>query len=98
VLGVQDAQTPLGLFERCLVVRIQGKIAGVIEANGNRMEVPEGSFTATEWYAPGVGPVLIKEELTQTIVLEDGTTLEYSERTQFALRSTEGMTPASTPR
>ena len=96
LLGVQDVQTPAGLFERCLVVRIRGEISGVIEAYGSRMEVPDGTSTETVWYAPGVGRVLTKLELVQTLILEDGQTLEYSERTQFALRSTEGPTaPAS---
>ena len=49
----------------------------------------------TIWYAPGVGRVLAKEVLSQTVILEDGATLEYSERTQFALRSNEESAPAS---
>jgi len=97
ILGVQDVQTPAGLFERCLVVRIEGRIAGVLEAYGSRMEVPEGTFSMTEWFAPGVGLVLTKEELSQVIVLEDGSRLDYSERTQFALRSSEESAPASPP-
>lgn len=89
VLGVQDVQTPHGLFERCLVIRLTGQISGVVEAYGSRMEVPSGDFTVTRWYAPGIGLVLAKEEFSQILVLEDGTQMDYSERTQFALRSTE---------
>lgn len=95
VLGVQDAQTPHGLFERCLVIRLTGQISGVVEAYGSRMEVPSGDFTITEWYAPGVGLVLAKEEFSQILVLEDGTSMDYSERTQFALRSTEPAAAAA---
>lgn len=89
VLGVQDVQTPKGVFERCLVVRLTGKITGIVEAYGTRMEVPDGQYTATEWYAPGVGRVLSKIEMVQKLVLEDGTIVDYVERTQFALRSVE---------
>ncbi len=87
VLGLQDVQTPHGLYERCLVIRLTGQISGVVEAYGSRIEVPSGDFSVTEWYAPGVGRVLVKEKLEQMLVLEDGSTVEYSERTQFALRS-----------
>lgn len=89
VLGTEDVQTPKGLFKRCLVVRLTGQISGVVESYGSRIEVPTGDFTLTEWYAPGVGLVLAKKELKQTFVFEDGTSMEYSERTQFALRSTD---------
>ncbi|MBW2723681.1 MAG: hypothetical protein JRE71_04780 [Deltaproteobacteria bacterium] len=95
VLGVQDVQTPYGLFERCLVIRLTGQISGVIEAYGSRMEVPSGDFSVTQWYAPGVGLVLAKEEISQTLVLEDGKSMDYSERSQFALRSTESTTAAA---
>ncbi|MCH7598357.1 MAG: hypothetical protein IH973_01260 [Myxococcales bacterium] len=94
VLGAQDVQTPLGLFEHCLVIRLTGQISGIVEAYGSRMEVPSGDFTLTEWYAPGVGLVLAKEQRTQTLVFEDGTRVEYSERTQFALRSTDSALAA----
>jgi hypothetical protein len=89
VLGVQDVQTPRGRFEGCLVIRLTGQISGVVEAYGRRMEVPTGDFSLTQWYAPGVGLVLAKQEISQTLVLEDGKSMEYSERAQFALRSTE---------
>lgn len=94
VLGAQDVQTPYGFFERCLVIRLTGQISGIVEVNGSRMEVPTGDLTLTEWYAPGVGLVLAKEERSQTLVFEDGTSMEYSERTQFALRSTDSAVAA----
>ncbi|MBW2294240.1 MAG: hypothetical protein JRG94_18290 [Deltaproteobacteria bacterium] len=59
------------------------------------MEVPSGDFSVTQWYAPGVGLVLAKEEISQTLVLEDGKSMDYSERSQFALRSTESTTAAA---
>lgn len=101
VLGVQAVDTPAGRFEQCLVIRLTGEISGVVEAYGTRMEVPDGDITVTRWYAPGHGLVLAKEERNQTLVLEDGSTMDYSERTQFALRSTDlpksetGSTPAA---
>jgi hypothetical protein len=94
VLGAQDVQTPYGLFKHCLVIRLTGQISGVVEVYGSRMEVPTGEVTLTEWYAPGVGLVLAKEERSQTLVFEDGTRMEYSERTQFALRSTDSPATA----
>ena len=89
VLGVQNAQTPHSLFENCRVIRLSGQISGVIEVYGERMEVPSGDYTVTQWYAPGMGLVLAKEELRQTLVRGDGSSMEYSERNQFALRSVE---------
>ncbi len=95
VLGVQAADTPAGHFEQCLVIRLTGEISGVVEAYGTRMEVPSGDITVTRWYAPGHGLVLAKEERSQTVVLEDGTTMDYSERTQFALRSSDTPTTSA---
>jgi len=95
ILGVQDVQTPHGLFERCLVVRIEGAISGVVEAHGSRLEIPDGRYSSTVWYAPGVGRVLIKEETSQTLVLEDGSEMLYSERIQYALRETTAAGPAA---
>ena len=73
---------------------VRAEISGVVEVYGSRMEVPTGEVTLTEWYAPGVGLVLAKEERSQTLVFEDGTRMEYSERTQFALRSTDSPATA----
>jgi hypothetical protein len=95
ILGVQDVQTPRGLFERCLVVRLEGAVSGVVEAHGSRTEIPDGRYTSTEWYAPGVGRVLVKQEISQTLVLEDGSEVLYSERIQFALRETTATVPAA---
>ena len=39
--------------------------------------------------------VLAKEEIKQTLVFEDGRSMDYSEHTQFALRSTELPTAAA---
>lgn len=95
VLGVQDVETPQGPFKGCLVIRLKGQISGVIEAYGSRMEVPSGDYSVTQWYAPGVGLVLAKEEISQTLILEDGRSMNYSERTQFALRSSESAAAAA---
>jgi hypothetical protein len=98
VLGVQDAKVPSGVFEKCLVVQHTGVFSGAIEVYGNRIEIPSGVLVITEWYAPGVGKVLAKEEISQTMVLADGSTLDYSERTQFALSSQKsGLAPADGP-
>ena len=53
------------------------------------LEVPSDDYSVTRGYAPGFGLVLAKEERSQSLVHEDGSTIEYSERAQFALRSTE---------
>jgi hypothetical protein len=96
ILGVQDAKVPSGVFEKCLVVQHTGAFSGAIEVYGNRVEIPSGVLVTTEWYAPGVGKVLVKEEISQTMVLADGSTLDYSERTQFALSSQRsGIAPAN---
>ena len=71
------------------MIRLTGEISGVVEAYGTRMEVPSGEVSVTRWYAPGHGLVLAKEVRSQKLVLEDGTEMDYSERTQYALRSAE---------
>ena len=57
------------------------------------MDVPSDDCSVTRGYAPGFGLVLAKEERSQSLVHEDGSTIEYSERAQFALRSTEPVPP-----
>ena len=86
ILGLQDAQTPAGLFEKCLVVRYTADIAGAIDLYGDRIEVREGRGVTTAWYAPGVGQVLAKEELDQTLELSNGSTIQVREQIEFALR------------
>jgi len=93
VLGVQSAQTPAGLYEKCLVVRYTGRIAGVTDAYGSRIEIPSGELVSTEWYAPGVGRVLIKRELSQILILPDGSKVQFVERTQYALQESTGAAP-----
>ena len=85
ILGLQDAQTPAGLFEKCLVVRYTADIAGAIDLYGDRIEVREGRGVTTAWYAPGVGQVLAKEELDQTLELSNGSTIQVREEIEFAL-------------
>lgn len=87
ILGVQDAEVPSGVFEKCLVVRYTGSFSGSIEVSGNPIDVQSGQIVSTEWFAPGVGKVLAKEEISESMVLADGSTLDYTERTQFALSS-----------
>lgn len=86
ILGIQDAQTPAGLYEKCLVVRYNGRVSGTTEAYGVRIEVPEGLLVILEWYAPGVGRVLAKEELNQIMRLSNGSTIKFSQRVQYALQ------------
>ena len=97
ILGLQDAQTPAGLYERCLVVRYTGRIEGGIALYGDRIEVRDGRLSATEWYAPGVGLVLAKEDLEQTLELSSGASLIFREKTQYALGQTAvaGAPPAA---
>jgi hypothetical protein len=93
VLGVQDARTPAGLFEKCLVVRHSAPLSGVVEVGGGRVEIRDGMLSITEWFAPGTGRVLVKRELDQSMVLPDGQTIEFRERTEYALRNTETDAP-----
>jgi hypothetical protein len=85
VLGLQDARTPAGLYPKCLVVRHVGTMSGAVDLNGTRIELRDGRFSSTEWFAPGVGRVLAKRERVQTLVLADGSTAVISEQTQLAL-------------
>jgi hypothetical protein len=86
ILGVQDAKTPAGVFEKCLVVRYSAKLAGVVEVGGTRFEIRDGHVMGTEWYAPGIGRVLMKRELEQSMVLSNGTEMAFSESVQAALQ------------
>ncbi len=100
ILGLQTARTPAGLYENCLVVRTVGTLSGSAELYGTEIELEEGRVTTTEWYAPGVGLVLSKSEIDQSLRLSDGTALEINEKTQFALSAVElasGATPPAAP-
>jgi hypothetical protein len=104
ILGVQDAKTPAGVFEKCLVVRYSAKLAGVVEVGGTRFEIRDGQVVSTEWYAPGIGRVLMKRELQESMILSNGSQMEFSESVQAALRDAgrgEGQSaepaPASPP-
>lgn len=68
VVGLQDARTPAGLFEKCLVVRYTGNVSGEIEIPGaGTMQVTAGEVVVTEWHAKGIGLVLSREELRETL-------------------------------
>jgi len=75
------------------VIQFTGQTPGVVEVYGQRMEVPFDDDSVTRGYAPGFGLVRAREERSQSLVHEDGSTIEYSERAQFALRSTEPVPP-----
>ncbi len=85
ILGIQDAQTPAGLFEKCLVLRTQGTVSGTVEIYGDQVSLDGGRLVQTEWFAPGVGRVLAKAELEHTLTMADGQTVAIRERSQFAL-------------
>jgi hypothetical protein len=89
VLGVQDAKTPAGLYEKCLVLRTQGVMSGSVEVNGETVDVDQGRVVVTEWFAAGVGRVLAKTEVEQKLRMEDGTGLELTEKSQYALGAVE---------
>lgn len=101
ILGIQDARTPAGVFEKCLVVKRTGNARGHLDVYGSEIEVRSGTVTTTEWYAPGVGLVMAKSETQQTLALEDGSIIDFVEQTQVALREVElartSAPAASTP-
>jgi hypothetical protein len=58
VLGLQDIETKLGRFEKCLVVRYTSRLAraGVSPLAGNA-PVSDARLVETQWYARGLGLV-----------------------------------------
>ena len=96
VLGFQDAKTPSGLYKSCLKVRITGRFSGYLSMLGVRARVTGGSFSSTEWYALGVGPVLVQEQEKLTLTIAGGQTLTVAETSGRTLRETNA-TPAALP-
>ena len=97
MVGLQDAHTPAGLFEKCLVVRYTVELSGSLEIPGAGMlDVTDGKLVVTEWHAKGVGLVLAKEELSQTLTGPNGVEIIAGMKAQSALKQLEGMSlPAS---
>ncbi|MCP5042815.1 MAG: hypothetical protein GY944_17460 [bacterium] len=63
LMGVQGVDTPLGRFERCLVVRYTGKLMKPgLSPLGDGTRVKAGTLVTTEWIARGVGRVQSKQE------------------------------------
>lgn len=89
ILGVQDAQTPAGLYEKCLVVRTTANMTGTVHVDGQAFDLDGGTSVTTEWYAPGVGRVLAKHELDQKLRMASGAIIQIDEKAQFALSSVE---------
>ncbi|MEZ4215683.1 MAG: hypothetical protein R3E88_04330 [Myxococcota bacterium] len=86
VVGLQDARTPAGRFEKCLVVRYTGTVTGEIEIPGaGRMQVTDGEVVVTEWHARGIGLVLSQERLRETLVGEGGVELVASMESETSL-------------
>jgi hypothetical protein len=98
VVGIQDARTPAGLFEGCLVVRYTVDLSGTLEIPGaGKMDVTEGRMVVTEWHAKGVGMVLAKEELSETLVGPNGVEITAGMKSQTALKLLEGMALPASP-
>ncbi len=98
VIGIQDARTPAGLFEQCLVVRYTVELSGTLEVPGvGAMDVVEGHAVVTEWHAKGIGLVLAKEELSETLVGPNGAEVVAEMKSQSALKHFEGMSLAASP-
>ena len=90
VVGIQDARTPAGLFEDCLVVRYTVDISGTFEIPGaGVMDVAEGRMVVTEWHAKGVGMVLAKERLSETLLGPNGVEVIAGMTSQTALKHIE---------
>ena len=87
VVGLQDARTPAGLFENCLVVRYTAAMSGRVEVAGaGPMDVVDGKVVATEWHARGVGLVLSKEVLEEKLLAPNGVEISVVVESQSALR------------
>ena len=97
VVGIQDAHTPAGLFEDCLVVRYTVELSGTLEVPGaGTMAVSNAKLVVTEWHAKGVGLVLAKEELSETLTSPTGFEIVAGMKSQSALKQFEGVSlPAS---
>jgi len=97
VVGIQDARTPAGLFEGCLVVRYTVDLSGTIEVPGvGSMDVAGGKMVVTEWHAKDVGLVLAKEDLSETLIGANGVEVVATIKSQSALKQVEGIAlPAS---
>lgn len=98
VVGIQDARTPAGLFEGCLVVRYTVELSGTLEVPGaGTMDVSDGRMVVTEWHAKDVGLVLAKEELSETLVAANGTEVVARMTSQSALKQLEGAASPAAP-
>ena len=99
VIGIQDARTPAGLFEQCLVVRYTVELSGTLEIpDVGGMDVAEGRMVVTEWHAKGIGLVLAKEELSETLIGPNGVEVVAEMKAQSSLKEFEGMSLAASPR
>lgn len=96
ILRLQDAQTPAGRFERCLVVEYTRTIAGRADDRARGpLEVVGGTSRTTVWYARGVGEVLVKDQTKMTVRIP-GRGLEgtVTANVQSALKSRSAGRPA----
>ncbi|UCE85530.1 MAG: hypothetical protein JSU66_14505 [Deltaproteobacteria bacterium] len=94
VVGIQDAQTPAGTYRGCLKVQIHGTFSGQFSLDGLHARVTDGRYRATEWYAPGVGLVLVEEQKELRLALPAGQTVSASEHVWRTLRETN-VAPAA---
>lgn len=98
VAGREDVETPAGSFKDCLKTKssstsISGSLSGSARLS---MNVTGGDFTATSWYAPGVG--LVKQEVSTRFVLSSpklppGTTAELTFHQNLVLTKMETAAP-----
>lgn len=96
ILGVQTAKTPAGAYEKCLVVRLVGQIEGQLEAApGVTVTLEGGRVERTQWLARGIGPVLMKEKLTMTMVTPTGQRIATRVTRQAALQGVRGPVPTA---
>jgi hypothetical protein len=67
ILGFQNVNTPSGPFTDCLVVRYRTTLSGRGMIGGVPEEVTDGEVVRTVWFARGVGMVLSKAEMHETV-------------------------------
>jgi hypothetical protein len=98
IVGLQDVNTPAGPVPGCLVVRYRTRLSGRGLVQGVPQDVADSEIVRTVWFARGVGMVLAKEEMHETVEVF-GQPTEIHVRAQSGLKGVKRVTttPASTP-
>lgn len=93
IQGREEVSVPAGSFKNCLKIKSgSSDLGGTIDMGGTPLTVTGGEFTATSWYAPGVG--MVKEEVYTRFALSSpqmpGMTAEVTFEQKRLLTKVEG--------